>query len=641
MSQRTRQCTVTGKRRTMAPHLVYRASPTIVNCTSTIQELHPVTNRTDMLYSASQLKSIGKLNPKERISEDLWRTLGNFVIRKPFRSKRGRKYSRHGPHTATTGHPVTTGFRSTASDDSSLPSPLSYPSMVESPSVTTVVTGIPTLLMCNLRSLCPKMDELECVVRHNGADIVSVTGTWLTQDIPDSAVSMRDFMILRSNRSGSRADGGVALFINSSIPSKMLPDAELLDASGSESLWVKLRPFRLPRSVSSILVEVIYHPSSVSSDDNSSLCNHIQETVDQYLLKHPEGFVYVTGDFNPTATKFSSVELKGRCGLTQTVRVPTRDTGTLDWCLTNRPRVLSEPVQLPKIGRSDHYSVLVNHLPRSRDDKPYNQTLPRRDMRTSCLREFGQWITTFSWDDLFKAKSCQAKFDIFQRTITKAMDKFCPVKPVKVHTSDKPWITNNIKFWIARRQKALSKFGKDSSVFKLWRNKVAKAVQKFKHSFYRTKVKTLKNTNIRRWWDEVKNLSGVKTRENQWNNHLIDGYYVGSVDTLCTRVNEFFVGLTSGFTPISPGDVADITASDVPQNLLASQYEAYKALRAVKTNKSPGPNGIPSTILKIFAFELAPVLVDLYNTSLREGFLPSSVKNAIFRPLPHYLKSRK
>ena len=66
----------------------------------------------------------------------------------------------------------------------------------------------------------------------------------------------------------------------------MLSDAELLDTSGSESLWVQLRPFRLPRSVSSILVGVIYRPPSVSSDDIGSLYNHIQETVDQYLLKH-------------------------------------------------------------------------------------------------------------------------------------------------------------------------------------------------------------------------------------------------------------------------------------------------------------------------------------------------------------------
>ena len=43
-------------------------------------------------------------------------------------------------------------------------------------------------------------------------------------------------------------------------------------------------------------------------------------------------------------------------GLTQIIKVLTRDSGILDWCLTNRPKTMSEPKQLPKVGRSDHYS---------------------------------------------------------------------------------------------------------------------------------------------------------------------------------------------------------------------------------------------------------------------------------------------
>ena len=35
--------------------------------------------------------------------------------------------------------------------------------------------------------------------------------------------------------------------------------------------------------------------------------------------------------------------------------VLARNSGTFDWYLTNGPRLLSSPVQLPKIGSSDHY----------------------------------------------------------------------------------------------------------------------------------------------------------------------------------------------------------------------------------------------------------------------------------------------
>ena len=48
----------------------------------------------------------------------------------------------------------------------------------------------------------------------------------------------------------------------------------------------------------------------------------------------------------------------------------------------------------------------------------------------------------------------------------------------------------------------------------------------------------------------------------------------------------------------------------------------------------PGPDGIPNIELKKFAFELAPLIADMYNTSLREGGVPPSLKHIIVFPLP-------
>ena len=48
---------------------------------------------------------------------------------------------------------------------------------------------MPRLLLTNVRSLIPKIDELEVVANVNEADIICITETWLTPDIPDSALS--------------------------------------------------------------------------------------------------------------------------------------------------------------------------------------------------------------------------------------------------------------------------------------------------------------------------------------------------------------------------------------------------------------------------------------------------------------------
>ena len=72
----------------------------------------------------------------------------------------------------------------------------------------------------------------------------------------------------------------------------------------------------------------------------------------------------------------------------------------------------------------------------------------------------------------------------------------------------------------------------------------------------------------------------------------------------------------------------------VPQHLYVSDYKVYKTLCALKTEKSPGPDGIPIVVWKEFAFELSPALADIYNSSLEQGYFPTQLKQAIVVPVP-------
>ena len=104
-----------------------------------------------------------------------------------------------------------------------------------------------------------------------------------------------------------------------------------------------------------ILIGTIYHPPDSCQEDNLRLLRHIQENVDHFLRDHPEGLVLVSGDFNPTSTGITELTTKRVAGLTQIIKVLTRDTGTLDWCLTNRSKLMASPKQLPKLGKSDPF----------------------------------------------------------------------------------------------------------------------------------------------------------------------------------------------------------------------------------------------------------------------------------------------
>ena len=63
-----------------------------------------------------------------------------------------------------------------------------------------------------------------------------------------------------------------------------------------------------------------------------------------------------------------------------------------------------------------------------------------------------------------------------------------------------------------------------------------------------------------------------------------------------------------------------------------SYYEAYEAMRGIRTNKVPGPDGVPALILKMFA--------ELYNKSHKEGYLPTLLKSAAVCLLPRQRSPR-
>ena len=214
-------------------------------------------------YSSSYLKSLGKTMPKQRLSEELWHTLGSLGIRKPFRSRRKRRSS------VDTGYPVvkSTGTPTAPLDVDVQDSPSRVPC--------SLVPYVSNLMICNLRSLAPKVDELEFVMEFNGVDIACITETWLTNEIPDSHFSLKDFTLFRKDQPSH--GGGLVAYIRSSIPCVLLPKLELRSAI-SETMWLHVKPFCLPRSVSSVVICLIYHPPYASSEDNNVLYSHVRET---------------------------------------------------------------------------------------------------------------------------------------------------------------------------------------------------------------------------------------------------------------------------------------------------------------------------------------------------------------------------
>ena len=77
-------------------------------------------------------------------------------------------------------------------------------------------------------------------------DVVCITETWLKDKIPNEAIDCLGMNLCRLDRTNG-AGGGIAVFINNTIPFKVRED---LISKLFECIWVTIRPTWLPREIS-------------------------------------------------------------------------------------------------------------------------------------------------------------------------------------------------------------------------------------------------------------------------------------------------------------------------------------------------------------------------------------------------------
>ena len=131
-----------------------------------------------------------------------------------------------------------------------------------------------------------------------------------------------------------------------------------------ESLWLYLRPTRLPRGFSCIIAAVIYHPPKL---DDRSFQEHLFQSLTLVESKYPNCGILVTGDFNSLDI---SCLLRHFC-LQQLMKEHTRKDTTLDLILTNMHDHYFPPQPFVPLRLSNHNVVVATplhgkrHLPTS------------------------------------------------------------------------------------------------------------------------------------------------------------------------------------------------------------------------------------------------------------------------------------
>ena len=479
---------------------------------------------------------------------------------------------------------------------------------------TTSNTSLPSLFISNARSLVNKIDELSSTVSNYSADIVVITETWLSNNVDNSVIVLNGFSTFRYDRPDGRRGGGVCVYVNNRFPVFHLEDISVPDI---ESIWLLLKPSRLPRGFNSIILGAIYHPPR---NDDRSLLAHIMESLDRALASNPGAAVILTGDFN----QFKHRQLCSSFSLKQIVKRPTRGSNVLDKIFTNVSKFYNVPDVVPPVGFSDHNSILLTPLNHCKNSRTVRFIRDAHHANRSLIAEI---LSHINWSPMYHMNSCNDQFQYFSSVVNDIIEKYLPLKRMKVDSSDKPWISPEIKVLISKRQAAWNSGNMDA--FRLYRNKINALCKSARSRYYNDNVANSLQSNPHKWWSTVKKIAGLAP-----SNNICTVIYNGksySDSDLANLLNDKFVAVGNTLPPFTWTPLA---IDDVPSDFYISVDDTEKALESLKRHTSVGPDGIPSWFLRENASLISRPLASIFNASIHEGFVPPLWKCANVTPIP-------
>ena len=162
-----------------------------------------------------------------------------------------------------------------------------------------------------------------------------------------------------------------------------------------------------------------------------------------------------------------------------------------------------------------------------------------------------------------------------------------------------------------------------------------RAAWRLRRKFYGRKLQDLHSTDCRRWWKNIKELTGQSSNKCCQLASLANQLTKGDITELAENINSFFHSVSADLQPLNSQSIAVPYNNDcLPEQLTMEPFDVEQKLANINVSKSPGPDGIPNWFLRDFSVWLAEPVCCIFNTSVKTGVFPQLWKQANVVPVP-------
>ncbi len=380
-------------------------------------------------------------------------------------------------------------------------------------------------------------------------------------------------------------------------------------------MFVKCRPFYLPREFTAIVIAAVYIPPCANAKD---ALRELYSAISEQQTNNPDGFFIIAGDFNHANLKTVLPKFY------QHVNFATRGNNTLDFVYTTGKNAYkAEP--RPHLVYSDHISVMLipAYRPLLKLAKPVQKliTIWPNDA-TSTLQDCFQCT---DWNMFKEAATYNNHTDLHEYTetvtayIKKCIDDVTVTKTITTRANQKPWMTAEVRGLLKTRDEAFR--SGDKAALKTARANLSCGIKNAKRS-YAQKINNhfTDSRDTRSLWQAIQTITDYKPPPQACDEDT----------SLPDALNHFY----SRFEMQNDTPAQKLPTPPNDRALCLSPADVRKTLSRINPRKAAGPDNIPGRVLKDCAAQLTDVLTDIFNTSLSQAVVPTCLKSTTIIPVP-------
>ena len=477
-------------------------------------------------------------------------------------------------------------------------------------------------------------------------DVVILSETWLNGSVPDALLDPEGlYRIFRRDRSVGRG-GGVCIIVSRRHNAIEVATINLCP-SEVECVGVDVSAFG-----TKLRFIGAYRPPGYSKAMVTLTSKLQAQLINLCNVKQP---VFIAGDLNCPDINWETFEapndsvqnvlLDFVCitGLTQLVTQPTCNRNILDLILTNEPLIVSDlHVDIP-LASSDHNSI------------NFELSLTHNGCEYTCSDNSSHTLKKYLWQkadyESISALLLNVDWSAFMTThldpdsvwngfcdiLESAFTQFVPAKETVTadfHSTTIKRFPAYINRLICRKRclwRLMHADPDNTVIAEQYRNVANICRRSIRDYAARKEIKLIDSANLGMFYKYVNSKMACKSGIGSLK--AADGTLLTSDTAKAELLNEYFVSVCTtdnGTLPVIDFGVPEEVQLDTVH---FSPHAVMRAIARIKPSTSPGPDGLPASVLRKLAPCISSPLSAMFSSFLSVGKVPSQWKTAIVTPV--------